>query len=99
MKRTILLTLIVTLVATAGFAQEVPGPYLTGSGGGVFGDANTTGSISGAFGYMTSRRIGLELELEWAPSILKQPDARIASQPVFGDIAEFALPYLGISPR
>lgn len=90
MKRTLLLAAFATLVATAGFAQEAAGPYLTGSGGGLFGDANTTGSLSLGFGYMTARRIGLEIELAWAPSILKQPDARIAtSEPVFSDIAIF----------
>ena len=50
MKRTFLFAAIVMLVATTGFAQEVAGPYLTGSGGGVFGDAYTTGSLSVGIG-------------------------------------------------
>jgi hypothetical protein len=85
-----LLAVAVLLAATPAVAQESAGPYLIGSGGGVFGDAHTTGSLSVGFGYLTPRRVGLEVDLAWSPSVLEQPDVRIAtSQPIFSDVAIF----------
>jgi hypothetical protein len=90
-KRTLLLLSLGLLVGMPGIAaaQQTDGPYLIGSGGGIFGDANTTGSFSVGFGYLTPRRVGLEVELAWSPSILKTPDVQIATAPFPSNVVVF----------
>ncbi|MFL5639630.1 MAG: hypothetical protein ACJ78M_09655 [Gemmatimonadaceae bacterium] len=83
MRTTILFLFCLGLLVGAphvAVAQQADGPYLAGSAGAMFGDANTS-SFSVGFGYLTPRRIGLEVALSWSPSILETPDAEIPPSP------------------
>lgn len=99
-KPSLLVLALVGLVGTPTFvaAQQTDGPYLMGAGGGIFGDAKTTGSLSVGFGYLTPRHVGLEVELAWSPSILETPDLQFPT--LFPtDIVGFSPPELRIRSR
>jgi Outer membrane protein beta-barrel domain len=80
-------------------AQQTDGPYLVSSAGGIFGDGRTTGSFSVGFGYMTPRRVGLEVELAWSPSILKTPNLPTLTTPFPSDLVGFSPPELRVRSR
>jgi hypothetical protein len=79
-------------------AQHADGPYLVGGAGGIFGDANTTGSFSVGFGYLTPRRVGLEVELAWSPSIIETPKFELPTIS-FPGLEAFPAPELNVRSR
>ena len=88
--------------APASAQYTADGPYIFGSGGGLFGEGRSIGSVAFGFGYMTPRRVGLEVELAWSPSILEPPDLGIPTlPPTFGssNITIFPTPELRIESR
>jgi hypothetical protein len=102
MYRTHLLVFLLGAVAalpSAAAAQQPEGPYLVGGAGGMFGDANTTGSFSVGFGYLTPRHVGLEVELAASPSIVETPEVSLPT-PVFpSDLAAFPAPEFSVRSR
>ncbi len=102
--RTLLLLCCLFLIASTGpviAQQTADGPYLVGAGGGLFGE-QSSGSVALGFGYMTPRRIGLEVELAWSPSILEPPDPQIAEFPrIVGPtgITIFPTPEISVDSR
>jgi hypothetical protein len=95
----VLLSFSVLLGAPMAEAQQSDGPYLLGSAGGIFGDGNTTGSYSLGFGYLTPRRVGLEVALAWSPSILKTPDTPLTKSPFPTDLGVIPLPQFNLRSR
>jgi hypothetical protein len=98
---TLLLLTIGVLIGAPGMAaaQQTDGPYLLGAAGGIFGNANTTGSLSVGVGYMSPRRVGLEIELAWSPSILESPEVQIPTPLFPTDIAGLSRPELRVRSR
>jgi hypothetical protein len=93
--------MLIVLLATPmrAAAQQTEGAYVTGSAGGSFGDANATGSFSVGFGYLTPRRVGLEIELAWTPSTEETTQLAIPT-PVFpSDIFGIPEPELSLRSR
>lgn len=62
------LVLALVLGASSAAAQP-PQAYVFTELGGSFGDGGTQGAVGAGFGYLTSRRVGLELDVSYVPSL------------------------------